>query len=194
MKKTATRLLLLMLLIFAVSPVSAHAAGKKAVYKAYTNWMNSKEATKYKKFCLVELDSDKIPELIGVYNRTGYPGINNYIICSYSGGKIVKRAFQDAAGTGGARITISYVPRKGKLVSCQGHSMSPVDDYIVYKWKGGQWRNAGQGTKNYISGKCTWGKKSMSKSKFDKKVSAKNSKPFFELTFISKAKMRKKLK
>lgn len=199
MKKMMTQLMILVMLILAIPATDVQAAGSnKKAYKAYVNWLNKKAPSEYKKFALVKLDGDKLPELVGQYKVCG---MEYYIICSYDGKKVRTREL--AAGVamvGGFRGNVSYIPKKGKIFETYIYGGSGEGTDNVYQLKKGKFKRAASGSSKYNSrGKQTfkWGKKKVNNktyhNKLNKAFNRSKEKSFDELKYISKTDMRKKL-
>ena len=214
MKKRVIALLLALVVVIGFMPQgSAEAAGtrtKKAAYKAYYDWIKSSESKvsdynthRYNKYKLIDLDNDKIPELVGLYQDRNQTYIDNYIICSFDGVKVnTVKLTAGVAGVGGFRGGASYVPKKGKVFQTTFHSVGSYEYHHVYKIKKGEIKETYDVNYNmdFRSNKRIYkcnGKK-ISKSKFNslvkKKCSSSKSKDFGKLKYISKKKMLKKLK
>ncbi len=214
MKKRFISMLLVLAVLVAAFPssnVEAASRTKKKAYKAYYKWMKSDEMKisdyreeKFNKFKLVDLDNDKIPELIALYEDRVGTDVNTYAICTFDGKKVNSiKVCSGVAGAGGFRGSVSYIPKKGKIAaySMSSGTGSSYDTY--YKIKKGkivithtltmERTFYPQQTETYKVNK-----KVVSKSKFEKTekkiYASKKSVNFDKLKFISKKKMLKKLK
>ena len=214
MKKRVIAFVLALVVVIGFMPqLSAEAAGtrtKKAAYKAYYDWIKSSESKisdynthRYNKYKLIDLDNDKIPELIGLYQDRNQTFIDNYVICAFDGEKVNSvKVTSGVAGVGGFRGGASYVPKKGKVFETVWHSIGSYEYHTVYKIKNGQIKkqydinfNLDYKTNKKVY-KCN--DKKISKSKYDslvkKKCTSSKAKGFGNLKYISKKKMLKKLK
>lgn len=192
--------MILAILVLTIPATDVQAAGSsKKAYKAYVNWLNKKAPSEYKKFTLVKLDGDKVPELVGQC-KDGY--MEYYIVCSYNGKKVNAREFAaGVAPVGGFRGTVSYIPKKGKILETYLSGGTGAQEDNVYQLKKGKLKKAAAGSSAYNSqGKQTfkWGKKKVSQANYNKNLNKafnrSKGKSFSKLKYISKAKMKKKLK
>lgn len=203
MKKYITRILIFVLLLSVVPATDVQAASKKKVYKAYYNYLvkksNSGDLKKFTKYCLVNLDGDRIPELVG-YHKDKDLAVDRYVICSYNGKKVVTKEFQDGvASSGGYRGLLTYIPNKGKIKHSYISSGSGSEYVEVYSLKKGVYKKTVDAGSEYRNGRhYRWGNTPVSKSTYDRKLNkafnADRSKRFCDLKYISKTKMKKKLK
>ncbi len=199
MKKTITKLLLLLMLVLAIPTTDVQAAGsKKKAYKAYVNWLNKKAPSQYKMFALVKLDGDKVPELVGQYINGG---MEYYVICSYDGKKVRTKEFAaGVSGVGGFRGAVSYIPKKGKVLERYIYAGTGAGTDNVYQLKKGKFKMAASGSSKYNSqGKQSfkWGKKKVSNktynNKLNKAFNCSKGESFAGLKYMSKSKMKKRL-
>lgn len=200
MKKMILQLMILVMLILAVPTTDVQAAGSnKKAYKAYANWLNKKAPSQYKKFTLVKLDGDKVPELVGQYKDRG---MEYYIICSYDGKKVrTKELAAGVAMIGGFRGAVSYIPKKGKILETYIYGGTGAGNDTVYQLKKGKFKKAASGSSQYNSrGKQTfkWGKKKVNgdtyNNNLNKAFNHSKEKSFADLKYISKSNMKKKLR
>ncbi len=199
MKKIITRLIVFLLIILAVPVLDVQAAGNnKKACKAYRSWLNKKAPSKYKEFALVKLDKDSVPELVGHYQKNG---MDHYVICGYDGRKVVTKRLSDGvAPVGGYRGVWMYMPKKGKLLHeyIYGGTGSECDE--VYHFKKGKLKLVTTGSKEYQCGKkiCAWGGKKTGKGNYERKLkkafNTSKGKVFYDLKYISRTKMKKKLR
>ncbi len=201
MRKSIVRFFVIALIAALLPSMSIQAASKKKVYKAYYNWLVKSAPSAYKKYCLVDLDGDNISELVGFYCNKKYGVINNYIICYYDGKKVVTKTFTDGvASVGGYRGSLTYIPRKGKIMDASLLGGTGSQSNEVYKLKNGTLKRTAIANIEYVNGKAKykWNGKSVSKktytSKLKKAFNTSNPKAFSDLKYISKAKMKKALK
>ncbi len=196
-KKAAAGILLLAVLLVTVLPVQAQAAAvtKAKAYKAYAQWLESKEAeeVKYDQFSLVRLDSDKVPELVAKHE--GY--VRDYCICTFNGKKVVTQSFTEANVVGGMlQSHWYYIPRKGKIAVTSSMGGRTVVEASLLK--SGKWKQTFAGASDPESGEWTINEKKVSEAVYNKKLSSafnmKKAKLFYDLPYVSKAKILKKLK
>lgn len=182
------------------SAKSVKIARQKKAYTAYYNYMKKSELSDYTEFQLIKLDGDSTPELIGHYRDEYY--MDNYVICSYDGKKVVTEfLFDGISTTSYYRGVLYYLPKKGKIwdTSQYAGGTSQYDD--IYTLKGGKLKRTAHGEKEYSEKaskfKCKWNNKSMSESTYEKKLNkafdTSKAKAFRDMKFISKAKMKAKL-
>ena len=121
-KHLAAVLLLISTVILAAFPVQA--STKSKTYKAYKTWISKgakdSHGDKYNKFCLVNIDADKIPELVATSSNYG---ISTYYILSCKGNRLVSLTmYGGVSGTGGYRGNSMYRPSKGRLLAISASS------------------------------------------------------------------------
>lgn len=197
MKKIVAMLLVFTVLCSGIPSTQVQAASKAKTYKAYYNWLNKKSPSLYKKYKLVNLDGDKVPELVGCFKDKDF-GVTYYVVCSYNGKKVTTEEFAGgAASSGGFRGGVSYIPGKGKILSTEWSSGTGEGDDTLYQLKKGKFKATILGTfKMGMSYK--WKKKKVSEKVYYKKLkkvfNSSKAKSFDELKYISKSKMKKKLK
>ena len=197
--------------VFPASNVEAASRTKKKAYKAYYKWIKSDEAKaddyanhRFNKFKLLDLDNDKIPELIALYEDRNNTDINNYAICTYDGKKVNSlKVSEGVAGAGGFRGVVTYIPKKGKIAACTSWAPSGSSYDTYYKIKKGKIIKTNELSMTrefYPKATETYkiNSKTVSKSKYnktEKKIYASKKAAYFEkLKYISKKKMLKKLK
>lgn len=198
-KKRFIKVLLLVMFIMLVPSVSVQAASKKKAYKAYYNWLAKEAPKEYKKYTLVKLDGDKVPELIGHYS---VEYLDYYIVCSYDGKNVVTQEFQEGVATaGGFRGSLLYIPKKGKILSSSFLAGTGDANDDIYALKKGKFKRVAAGESGYeFNGDqhYTWNNKKVSKKNYNKKLkkvfNKSKGKSFTSLKYISKSKMKKKLK
>lgn len=201
MKKTITRILFLFMLLALIPSVNVQAASKKSAYKAYRSWLAKSapvsDSGKAYEYCLLDLDNDKVPELIGHYYDKDYFR-DHYVICTFDGKKVnTKKLAADF------RTDVSYLPQKGKVQLLGIDSPAFMTIYIkIYTIKKGKIKSSASGDTSFDTDTnkfiYEWKGKRVSKKAFDKAskkaFNSSNGKSFSELKYISKSKMKKKLK
>jgi hypothetical protein len=198
-KKRLLEVLLLVMFVMVVPTVSVQAASKKDAYKAYSNWLAKEAPKQYKKYTLVKLDGDKVPELIGYYSDEG---MDYYIVCAYDGKNVVTQEVQEGvASVGGFRGSLLYMPKKGKIWSNSISAGTGAEYDAVYVLKNGKFKSAASGSSEYgLNGKkqYIWNDKRVSKKNYNKNLkksfNTSKGKTFTSLKYISKSNMKKKLK
>ncbi len=221
-RRIITFLLALVVIIGFMPQGNVEAAGKiskKAAYKAYYNWMKSSNAKTevydgtfhkvyYKKYTLVDINNDKVPELIALYENRYQTWLNYYKICSFDGYKVNEfSASSGVAGAGGYRGYTKITPKKSKLYSFSTSSGtgSTYESYYKFTKKGFKEKYSLNFERTYVSGgeKLTYkiNNKVVSKKKFnsvhkklEKSYNSGKSTDLDDLKYISRKKMLKKLK
>ena len=222
MKKRLIAAILALVVVIGFMPQgSAEAAGKiskKAAYKAYYKWMKSDDAkierwyggykkVYYKKYTLLDINGDKVPELIALYEDRDGTWINSYKICQFDGTKVnVLETQSGVAGAGGYRGDTTVTPKKGRLYifSISSGTGSTYEEYYKVTKKGFQKKYDLDFTRSYMNGETLTYKindKTVSKKKFnslhkklERTYNSKKSKSLEDLKYISRKKMLKKLK
>ena len=199
-----------LLIMLFMNGKNVQAASSKKAYKAYYNWLVKDVPSKYKAFCLVKLDGDNTMELVGHYKRKEYwdsrikdynISEDCYIICSYNGKDVVVEEFGEGK-VNRCYSELSYIPNKGKIRKSTFPSGAGVSWDEIVTLKKGKFKETASGTincsGNYSEWDYIWNNKSVTEKKYKKllKKAFDNSKAksFSDLKFISKKKMKKKLK
>lgn len=183
------------------------AAGQEEVYKAYYEWLQKEAPSMYEKYTLIDLDGDQIPELVGDYRAVGW----KIIICSYDGKKVVSQELGDSLGITNAN-EIYYIPGKGMVYEMREYwsSWSYYEDYMLENGKIKKVASKeGESFYSKTAGKYVykdtykWNKKTVSKKVYDRNykklkktlnIDDSKRKSFYELKYISKSEIMKKLK
>ena len=201
-KHLAAVLLLISTVILAAFPVQA--STKSKTYKAYKTWISKgakdSHGDKYNKFCLVNIDADKIPELVATSSNYG---ISTYYILSYKGNRLVSLTlYGGVSGTGGYRGNSMYLPSKGRLLAISAssggrgsiqHTVYKLTKNGFSKYRTGSYDGIFAGSETNIQ----WNGKSVSiqqyNKSFKKAFNMKKGKYFDKLKYVSKAAILKKL-
>ncbi|MBE5922892.1 MAG: hypothetical protein E7271_00300 [Lachnospiraceae bacterium] len=224
MKKRIITVFIVLAALFCFIPkCSSEAAGKitkKKAYKAYYKWMESDEAktevynrkTKeyskiyYTEYALLDINGDKVKELIALYKDREGTHINRYVICHFNGKKVnTLIASSGVSGVGGYRGGTVAVPPKGVIAahSISSGTGSKYDTYYkmtkagfkeIYSLTYDRSYTMEGETISYIINHKKASKKEYNKlkKKLDKKYS--NEKDIDDLKYVSRKKMLKKLK
>lgn len=184
------------------SEVSAEAAmTQEAASKAYLEWLDSSKADDYKKFKLIDLDSDGVSELIGISgNEDLYGEVYEYVILTYNGSKIVKKSFYSGwASAGGYRGDTSILPGKGKILERSLLTGSGEGADVVYTLKNGKFKKTATGTSYNYGRSYKWKGKSVSADTYKKNLDkvfpvSKGKSLWGDLSYQSKNKIKNKLK
>lgn len=195
MKKIIATVLLFSMICSVMPSAKVQAAGKEKAYKAYYEWLQKEAPSLYKKYKLVKLDGDNIPELVGYAKEDG-AFLYYYIICSYDGKKVNTKTFEEGA-FGSFRGGASYIPKKGKIhVSSMSSGTGKGSDDLC-TLKKGKFKETELGTFQ-LNMSYKWKKKKVSEKvyykKLDQAFDSSKAKSFSDLKYISKSKMKKKLK
>lgn len=199
MKKIIAKLLVFVMILLAVPVTDTQAAdNSKKAYKAYRTWLTKKAPAKYKKYALTDLNGDGTSELVGRYKKGETIFI---IICSFNGKKVVTKQFQDGVTTsGGYRASLQYIPKTGKILYSTMDVSSGKEKNAIYQLKKGQLKRSAYGTAKYSRRgvSCKWGKKKVSENtynaKLEKAFDFSKAKQLVDLKYISREKVKKKLK
>ena len=207
--KTVLALILTVSLIidvFNAIPVSA--SEKEQAYKAYYDlieelhkgdeWSNG-----FDRFKLINVDNDDIPELLAVdtpSDQFDNNGTYRYELYTYFNGEAVKLGSyaSGVASAGGYRGDTMYIRKSGKVLETYISAGSGDGSQIVYKMQDGAMIETAHGDFNVASENAKWNGKSMSYTKYLKKLNkafkTTKAKSFEELKTSSYKSMRKKLK
>ncbi len=206
MKKRMLAILITLVIILSVVPsvnTEAAARTKKKAYKAYYSWIKkSADAKKYTDYKLLDMNNDKIPELIGTYQDADNQYLHYYIVCSYDGSEVKMLGLVDGVNSFG-KTTVSYIPKAGKVCSTSTTSSTTSSfDYIHKIKKDGKLEILAKTSKTksydqtgYI---YRWDDVEVTEAEYNKKYAkaynASKAKSFGSLKYTSKKKMLKQLK
>ena len=199
-------ILIIALIASIINPIQVNAASrtKKNAYKAYYKWMKSSEAKVYsgsgekyyKKYSLIDLNKDGIPELIAANPQYLNSNCYDYKICSFNGTTVETVSLSEN------RATVGFIPKTGKLNSA--YLSGAMGDFCstIYKInkKGNIVRIANLSEYGVLTPSPSYkiNDKSVNKKTFVKKskkiYNNKKEKGFHTLKFTSRKKMLKKLK
>lgn len=199
MKKIITTVLLFSMLCSIMPSSRVQATKKEEAYQAFYHWLETDAPPYCQEYQLVKIDGDDVPELVGYYKSKRQKRYY-YIICSYDGKNL--RAYQFCEGFKSAS-PISYIQGKGKMLfsnhPLEGDSDSGYDLLVTLK--------KGKFTDDYVGrievgskGKLQyeWKKKKVSEQVYEKNLKKvfdqSKAQAFSKLKYISKSKMKKKLK
>ncbi|MBR6223257.1 MAG: hypothetical protein IKQ71_07450 [Lachnospiraceae bacterium] len=211
MKKRIFSLFLALVMALCLVPsANTYAAKrtKKAALKAYYAYLKSgKPQTyrdkKYNKFTLMDLDNDKIPELVAQYKDREGTFVDYYVILAYDGSTVqTLDVSEGVAGAGGFRGNLSYMPKKGLIYNLTWSSGTGSQYNTLYSLKNGKFttkvKMVNERDMKTYKLNYTWnGKKTTEKkqnAKFNKLYNTKKAKTFDKLKYISRKKMLSKLK
>lgn len=202
MKKRRSHLfVIMMILIMSMFVIPAQASSRSKAYKAYRSWIKGGCKNEYgyknsfKQFCLVKIDSDSVPELIGkeVVNYA----INSMCIVSYKNGKLIKKSVSTGVGgAGGFRGDASFIPKKGKIYMTSISSGTGMVYDSIIKLGKRSFKAVAEGSFQWLdmekntARNCTWKGKRVSKKVYDAKLKkgypSRKAKKFDDLKFVSK--------
>ena len=207
--KTALVLLLTAsLLINVFTLVPARASEKDEAYKAYYDLIEELHkgdewSGGFDRFKLIYVDDDDVPELLAVdtpNDEFDNNGTYQYVLYTYYNGEVVKldNYSSGVASAGGYRGNTMYIKKSGKIYETYVSAGSGDGESIVYKMQDGMMNEIGRGNFNIASENAEWNGKSMSYSKYSKKLNKtfkmKKAVSFEDLKTSSYKSMRKKLK